>query len=131
MPGVLIRWLLLTASIMAASYVLSGIQVTSFFSAFFAAVILGFLNAFLRPLLIILTLPITILTLGLFTFVINAFMLKIVSGMIPGFYVHGFWAAIFGSLLISIINGLLTSFVSDRGRVEYIDLKKQNGDRWE
>jgi putative membrane protein len=131
MPGIVIRWLLLTASIMAASYVLSGIQVTSFFSAFFAAVILGFLNAFLRPLLIILTLPITILTLGLFTFVINAFMLKIVSGMIPGFYVHGFWAAIFGSLLISILNGLLTSFVSDRGRVEYIDLKTQNGDRWE
>ena len=131
MPGILIRWLLLTASIMAASYVISGIHVAGFLSAFFAAAILGFLNAFLRPLLIILTLPITILTLGLFTFVINALMLKLVSGMIPGFYVHGFWSAIFGSLLISIINALLTSFVSDRGRLEYIDLRKQNGDRWE
>ena len=134
MPGLLIRWLILTASIMAASYIISGIHVSSFFSAFFAAAILGILNAFFRPILIILTLPINIITFGLFTFVINALMLKMASGIIPGFYVYGFWSAVLGSLIISIINWLLTSFVTDQGRIErvnYIDLQRKNGDRWE
>jgi putative membrane protein len=83
--------------------------------------------------LLILTLPINILTLGLFTFIINAFLLKMVSGVIPGFEVYGFWTAVFGSLIISVVSWLLNSFISDRGRVEridYIDLKKK-GDRWE
>ncbi len=131
--GLLIRWLILTLAIIAASYMLEGIHISGFFSAFFAAAVLGILNALFRPVLIILTLPINILTLGLFTFVINALMLKMVSGIIPGFQVHGFWTAIFGSLIISVISGLLNFFINDRGRVErvdYIDLKKK-GDRWE
>jgi putative membrane protein len=131
--GLLIRWLFLTVAILIASYLLDGIHVSGFFSAFFAAAILGILNALFRPILIILTLPINILTLGLFTFIINAFLLKIVSGVIPGFEVYGFWTAVFGSLIISVVSWLLNSFISDRGRVEridYIDLKKK-GDRWE
>jgi putative membrane protein len=131
--GLLIRWLFLTVAIIVASYLLDGIHVSGFFSAFFAAAILGILNALFRPILLILTLPINILTLGLFTFIINAFLLKMVSGIIPGFEVYGFWTAVFGSLIISIVSWLLNSFISDRGRVEridYIDLKKK-GDRWE
>lgn len=132
--GVLIRWLVLTVAIMIASYVLGGIQVTGFGSALSAAAILGILNAFFRPILIILTLPINILTLGLFTFIINAVLLLVVSGVVSGFMVRGFWWALFGSLVISIVSWLLSSFINDRGRVErarYIDMKKTDKDRWE
>lgn len=131
--GLLLRWLILTSGIIIASYLLEGIHVSGFVPAFFAAALLGILNALFRPVLILLTLPINILSLGLFTFVINALMLVMVSGIISGFEVHGFWTAVFGSLIISIISWLLNSFISDRGRVErldYIDLKKR-GDRWE
>ncbi|MGD8389042.1 MAG: phage holin family protein [Desulfobacteraceae bacterium] len=131
MRGLVIRWLILTAAITLASYLLDGIHVSGFFSALGAAAILGVLNAFFRPILILLTLPINILSLGLFTFVINALLLKMVSGVISGFQVYGFWSALFGSLVISIVSGLLSSFINDRGRVEYIDLKRRSGNRWE
>ena len=116
---------------MAASYLMDGIHVSGFFSAFFAAAILGILNAFLRPILFIMTLPINIMTLGLFTFVLNAIMLMMASGVISGFEVYGFWSAVFGSLLISLVSWLLTSFISKRGKVQYIDLKRRNDGRWE
>ena len=125
MNGVLIRWLVLTISIILTSYLVDGIYVESFFSALFAALVLGILNALFRPLLIVITLPINILTLGLFTFVINALLLKMVSGVVPGFYVYGFWSAVFGSLIISLVSWLLSSFVSDRGGISYIELKKR------
>lgn len=131
--GILIRWIILTVSIIIASYLLEGIHISGFFSAFFAAAALGILNALFRPILLILTLPINVLTLGLFTFIINALMLKMASGIIPGFEVHGFWTAVIGSLIISVISWLLNSFISDRGRierVEHIDLTKK-GDKWE
>lgn len=129
--GIFVRWLVLTGSIMAASYLMDGIHVNGFFSAFFAAAILGILNAFFRPILLILTLPINIITLGLFTFVLNAILLMMVSGVISGFDVYGFWSAVFGSLLISLVSWLLTSFIGKRGRVQYIDLKRRDGKRWE
>jgi len=131
MKGLLIKWLILTMAIMFASYTINGIEARDFFSAFFAAAILGVLNTIFRPVLILLTLPINILTFGLFTFVINAFLLLMVSGVISGFYVSGFWSAVFGSLVISVVNWVLTSFVNDRGRIEYIDLKRTRHDPWE
>jgi putative membrane protein len=131
MKGIFLRWLILTFSIIATSYLIDGIQVSGFVSAFFAAAILGILNAFFRPILFILTLPVNILSLGLFTFVINALMLMMVSGVIPGFEVYGFWSAVFGSLLISLVSWLLTSFINERGTVQYIDLKNVGGSRWE
>ena len=131
MKGILIRWLILTVAILSAAYLLDGMEVRGFTSAFFAAAVLGILNAILRPILIILTLPLNILSLGLFTFVINAFLLKMASGVIPGFEVHGFWPALFGSLIISLVSWLLSSLINDRGRVEVIDLKKRSGNRWE
>jgi putative membrane protein len=131
MKGILIRWLILTVAILSAAYLLDGMEVRGFISAFFAAAVLGILNAVLRPVLIILTLPLNILSLGLFTFVINAFLLKMASGVIPGFEVHGFWPALFGSLIISLVSWLLSSWINDRGRVEVIDLKKRSGNRWE
>ncbi|MCK4788738.1 MAG: phage holin family protein [Desulfobacteraceae bacterium] len=131
MKGIFTRWLILTGAIMFASYLLDGIRVSSFFSAFFAAAMLGILNAFFRPIVIILTLPINLLSLGLFTFVINALMLKMASGVISGFDVYGFWSAVFGSLVISVVSWLLSSFINERGTVEYIDLKHKGGNRWE
>jgi putative membrane protein len=131
MRELFIKWLILTFSVITASYLIGGIQVDSFFSAFFAAVILGVLNTFFRPILIVLTLPINILTLGLFTFIINALMLKIASGLIPGFHVYGFWAAVFGALLISLVNWGLSSILGNKSSKEYIDLQKKDGDRWE
>lgn len=131
MKGLVVKWLLLTAAIMLASYLIDGIQVSGFFSAFFTAAILGILNVFFRPILLILTLPINILTLGLFTFVINALMLMMASGVIAGFEVNGFWPAVLGSLVISAVNWILTSLITEKGRVNYTDLKKRDGHRWE
>ena len=131
MRGLLLRWLVLTVAIMFTAYLIKGIQVSGFLSAFFTAAMLGILNAFFRPVLIILTLPINILTLGLFTFVINALMLLMASGVISGFAVSGFWAAVFGSLLISLVSWGLNSLINERGKVEVIDLKKRDGGRWE
>ena len=131
MHGIFIRWLILTFSIIVTSYLLDGIHVSGFISAFFAAAILSILNAFFRPILLILTLPINILSLGFFTFVINALMLLMASGVIPGFNVSGFWSAVFGSLLISIVSWALTAFIGERGTVQYIDLRKIDDNKWE
>ena len=131
MNGLTIRWLTLTAAIIVASYMIDGIRVAGVFSAIFAAAALGIFNAFFRPIALILTLPINILSLGLFTFIINAVMLKLASAIIPGFDVHGFWASVGGAFLISIISWLLNSFIGGRGTVEYIDLKHKGENRWE
>jgi putative membrane protein len=131
MNGLTIRWLTLTAAIIVTSYMIDGIRVAGVFSAIFAAAALGIFNAFFRPIALVLTLPVNILSLGLFTFVINAVMLKLASGIIPGFDVHGFWASVWGAFLISIISCLLNSFIGGRGTVEYIDLKNKGGNRWE
>jgi putative membrane protein len=131
MYGIVIRWLILTFAIIITSYLLDGIYVSGFISAFFAAAILSMLNAFFRPLLFILTLPINVLSLGLFTFVINALMLMMASGVIPGFHVSGFWSAVFGSLLISLVSWGLTSFIGERGTIQYIDLRKIDDNKWE
>jgi putative membrane protein len=133
MRGVLLRWLVLTVAVLVASWLLEGIRVTGFVPALLAAAVLGILNAFFRPLLILLTLPINILTLGLFTFLINALMLKIASEVIAGFEVRGFWTAVIGALIIGSVSWFLNGFVGGRGKVEhssYIDLQKRGG-RWE
>jgi putative membrane protein len=133
MRWLMIKWLCLTAAILFASYVIDGIYVNGFVSAFFTAAALGILNMFFKPFLIVLTLPINIMTLGLFTFIINALMLKMASGLIPGFHVSGFWAAIFGALLISAVNWFLNSVIEDsrsKPSDETIDLNRKD-DHWE
>ena len=142
----LIKWLCLTGAVLFAAYVIDGIYVRDFFSAIFAAAVLGILNMSFRPLLLILTLPINVMSLGLFTFIINAVMLKMASGVISGFTVTGFWTAIFGSLLISIANWMLTAIIQENRMYEHtpsrphpqqpeqnddtIDLN-QKGNKWE
>ena len=131
MRGILVRWLFLTIAILLAAYLIDGIRIAGFPSAVLAAAVLGVLNAFFRPILFILTLPLTILTLGLFTFAINALILMMASGVIRGFEIDGFGSALLGALFISIVSWLLTSFINDRGTVQFIDLKNKGGGRWE
>ena len=131
MNGFFIRWLILGFSISVAAYLMDGIHVSGVMSAFAAAAMLGILNAVFRPIALIITLPINILSFGLFTFIINAAMLKMASSLIPGFDVTGFWTAVFGALFISIVSFAINLFISDRGSVEYIELRHKGGDRWE
>ena len=128
MNGILIRWLFTTLALLLTSYLVEGIQVKGFFSALLAAAFLGILNAIIRPVLILLTLPINILTLGLFTFVINALLLMMVSGVVSGFNVTGFWAGFWGALVMSLISWALNVLVGNSGRVEVIDLQVKKGE---
>lgn len=130
MRGLLIRWIVLTLAILLAAWLLPGIDVDDPFSAFFAAAALGILNALFRPILLLVTLPLNILTLGLFTFVINALMLMMASGVIGGLHVAGFWWAVLGSLVISAVSWLSTSLINEHGQVEVIALHKRRG-HWE
>lgn len=140
MIRITIKWLALTASIMVTSYLIDGISVDGISSALLAAAVLGILNVFLRPIALILTLPVNILSLGLFTFIINAFLLIITSRLIPGFNVNGFWTAILGSLLISVVSWVINTFASEKVSVktvksninpDYIDLENKGNDKWE
>jgi len=102
----LIKWLLSALALLAVTYIYSGVQVSSFTSALIAAGVIGLLNMVVRPVLVVLTLPVTIVTLGLFLFVINALMFWAASGLLGGFVVNGFVAALIGSLIYSLL-GLL------------------------
>ncbi len=101
----LINWLLSALALLAVTYLYSsGVQVASFGSALIAAAVIGLLNMVVRPVLVVLTLPVTIVTLGLFLFIINALIFWSASGLLSGFVVTGFGAALLGSLLYSVIN---------------------------
>jgi len=105
--GILVNWLVTTVAVLIAAYLLPGVTVRSFFAGLLAALVLGLVNAVLRPILVILTLPITLLTLGLFIFVINALLVLLTSAIVPGFEVRSFgWALLF-SLLFSIVSFIL------------------------
>ncbi len=110
MLSLLARWIVNAAALLLVAYLYPGVQVTTFFAALMAALALGLVNAIIRPILVILTLPVTILTLGLFIFVINALMFWLVAEVIKGFTVTGFFAALIGSILFSLIT-LLTSWL--------------------
>ena len=124
MKGILLRWWTLTAAIIVAGYVFDGIRIDGVVSAVMAGAILGILNALFRPIVLILTLPVNLLSLGLFTFVINAFMLKLASGVIHGFDVQGFWTSILGALVISLVSLFLNTFIGESGTVQHINRKR-------
>ena len=129
------RWLVITVAILLSSKFISGIRVDSLLTALIAAGILGLINAFIRPVLIILTLPLSIITLGIFTFFINAFLLEFVSYLIPGFEVEGFLSAFLGALMISIVSWLANFFIVSNNtgkpkRQDVIDLEKGDDGKW-
>lgn len=104
----ILRWIVSALSLLLVAYLIPGFEVSGFYAALIAALILGLVNAVIRPILIILTLPITILTLGLFTLVINALMLWFVASFIDGFAIAGFAAAFWGALVLWLV-GWITS----------------------
>lgn len=106
--GFLVKVVVTTLAVVVGSYILPGVEVKDFITAIVVAFVLGILNAILKPILVILTIPVTILTLGLFLLVINALIIMLTANLIDGFDVSNFWIAIIFSILISIISGLLT-----------------------
>jgi putative membrane protein len=118
--GFLARVLVNALAIYVAAAVVPGVEITGVLAALVAGLVFGLVNAFVRPVLLVLTLPLTLLTLGLFLFVLNAFCFWLTSALVKGFDVHGFWAALFGALLVSVVSWVLTAFLSDRGQVAAI-----------
>jgi len=135
----LTRWLVITVAILVAATILrKGIHVDSLTTAVIAAAILGIINAFLRPVLLILTLPLTILTLGVFTFVLNAFMLLLVAYFVPGLEIDSFSWAFFGALIISIVSWIANRFINksapdtgNRQKPDFIDMKRGDDGKWQ
>lgn len=105
--SLLLKWLIMAMSIFLAARIMPGVEVRGLMAAAWVALFLGIVNVLLRPLLILLTLPINILTLGLFTFVINGFLVLLASSLVKGFLVRGLWSAIAFSVLLSLINYVL------------------------
>jgi putative membrane protein len=104
-------WLINALALMAVAYLMPGVVVSSFASALVAALILGLVNAVVRPVLFLLTLPATILTLGLFIFVLNGLLFWFVGSFIQGFFVAGFWSGVFGAIVFSLISWLLSALL--------------------
>ena len=112
--NLLVRLLITAVVAFGLAYVLDGIQIDSFWAAIILAIILAVLNLIVKPILILLTLPITILTIGLFLFVINALIILIADKLMDGFYVANFWWALLFSLLLSLITSLLNNLVKEK-----------------
>lgn len=112
----LLRWLLNAAAIGITAYLLEGIHVSGYFATLIAAAVLGIVNAVIKPIFILLTLPLNLLTLGLFTFIINGLMLIFAAAVVPGFEVDGILSAVVGSIIISLVSFLLSSLVKEEDR---------------
>lgn len=131
MRGLLLRWVINAGGLLLVSWLFEGIRVAGLGWAFVAALFLGVFNALIRPLLLLITLPITVLTLGLFILVINALMLWLTGWLLAGFEVHGFWTAVGGALVLSLISWLTNYLVNGQGRVEVVTMHKGPGGQWE
>jgi putative membrane protein len=116
MKSFFIRWLITALSVLVAAKLFSGITYESWVSLLIAALILGFLNAVIRPILLLLSLPFILVTMGLFILVVNAVVLKLTSGLTPGFQVTGFWTTIFGALIISFVSWALSAVFRDENK---------------
>ena len=107
----IVKWLLSAAALLAVAYLYDGVQIKSYSAALIAALVIGLFNMILRPVLVVLTLPVTIISLGLFLFIINALMFWAAAGLLDGFHVNGFGAALLGSLIYSAFGVLIDSAV--------------------
>jgi putative membrane protein len=111
------------AALWVAAQLVPGLVITGLSPLLLAALVLGLINAIVRPVLLVLTLPLTLVTLGLFLFILNAVCLWLTSRLVPGFEVHSFLAALLGSLVISLVSWIVTAFISDAGRVRRLDAR--------
>jgi putative membrane protein len=151
MPLILFRWLVTTLAILVVPHLVPGVSVEGFGTAPAAAAILGVLNALVRPALVFLTLPLTVLTLGLFILVINALLFEFAGYVVSGLHIETFWSALFGSLIVSLVSWVMNAALlpgtggarvvvrrpgrgrasgdSSRGRT--VDLRKDSDGHWE
>ncbi len=130
MEGFLIRAVVVGIGLWLASKIVSGIGFDSNATLIAAALLLGIVNAFVRPIIVILTLPITLLTLGIFLLVINALMIELVAYFLPGFIVAGFWSAIFAAIVVGLTSWVMSGWIGPRGRIEVVTMRSPRG-RWE
>jgi putative membrane protein len=112
----LLVWILNAIALLAVAYLYPGVQVQDWKAAAIAALVLGLVNTLVKPVLVVLTLPVTVLTLGLFLLVLNALLFWAVASLVPGFHVSGFWAALLGAILYSVIGWLLSMLIPEKQR---------------
>lgn len=124
MLGFLLRTLITAGGLWVASRVVTGFEIHGTLTFLLAGLLLGIVNGFVRPLLFVLTLPITVVTLGLFLFVLNAAMVGLVAALLEGFTISGFWAALFGSLLVSLTSWVASSFIGPKGSYEVLVVRR-------
>jgi putative membrane protein len=127
MRNLFLRWISSACALWLTSGFFDGIHIEGLAPLLIAALVLGILNALVRPVLLLLTLPLTVVTLGLFVFVVNAVILKLTAFFVGGLQVEGFWTAVFGALLLSLFNMVLTAFITDRGDTEYVYIDYRRG----
>jgi putative membrane protein len=108
--GILISWIVSAMVVFSIAYIMPGVHVADFTTALVVALVLGIINAFLKPVLLILTLPINLVTLGLFTFILNALLILLVTKIVPGFSVEGFLTALIFGIILSIVNTFVNKF---------------------
>jgi len=120
MSGFWVRFFITACGLMVAAWILDGIHLDSGLSLFLAALALGVVNAIVRPVMLLLTLPVTVVTLGLFLLVLNGAMLGLAALIVPGFVIDGFWTALFGAMIVSLTAMLASWFIGPKGRVEII-----------
>ena len=126
MLGVILRTLITGLGIWLAAYVVPGVSATSTGALIWAAIALGLINAFVRPVLVLLTLPFTIVTLGLFLLILNAGMLNLAGWFVDGFDVVGFWSAVFGAIVVSLVSGLCAHFIGPKGSYEVLVVRRDS-----
>ncbi len=124
MNGIILRTLITMLGLFLASAIVPGVYINGTGSFIFGAVLLGLVNAFIRPIALLLTLPITLLTLGLFVFIVNAAMFGLVASMLDGFVVAGFWSAIFGSIVVSFTSTIASWYIGPDGRCEVYVIRR-------
>jgi putative membrane protein len=111
MGRILVVWLINTVALAAVAYLMPSVTIASAGAALVAALVLGLVNALIRPLLVLLTLPVTVLTLGLFILVLNGLLFWAVAALVPGFDVAGFWSGVIGAIVFSLVSWLLSALV--------------------
>jgi putative membrane protein len=124
MNGFFLRTLITILGLLLASAIIPGVEIKGTGSVIFAAVLLGLVNGFVRPVAFLLTLPITILSLGLFLFILNAAMFGLVAAMLDNFVVAGFWSAIFGSMVVSLTSTVASWYIGPDGHIDVIVVRR-------
>ena len=126
MKGFLVRWFVHALALVVVVYTIRGIEVESLFATIVAALVLGIINTFFRPLIIVFTVPFSIATFGGFILIINGFLLWLVSKIVKGFTIQSFWAAFWGALLFSVVSYFLNLWINQQGRLEIRIIRRKS-----